>query len=317
VIEEPLAHSWKISKDRYDGFLSNREKNSVYQNLRIRTTSNKQQILFSMIIIGSAVSIVLSLSYYLYIMQETFNPREIYPTKQGGREWHVNMDNPLEDDIFDPGTRIIKLQDGSWAVGDQGDKNYQVRMNVLTPPGLKEWKNVEITGYVKVIHSASEDSPLQEGAINWYARGGRHSDSVPCDGTSLKGILSVNGVTAWQKEIWHTGGYTNPRSVVNATNPIMDRWIGWKVVMYNINNDTAVKMESYLDDNANNDWKKVSELIDKGGWYSGYPDDVFYSVDCNRPKDYVVTNSGPIVTFRSDKIMWQFKDLSVREITVS
>jgi hypothetical protein len=84
--------------------------------------------------------------------------------------------------------------------------------------------------------------------------------------------------------------------------------------MYNINNDTAVKMESYIDENANNNWRKVNELVDSGGWYANSPDSVFYSVDCNRLKDYVVTNSGPIVTFRSDNILWQFKELSVREI---
>jgi hypothetical protein len=276
-------------------------------------SKNKHRIVLGIIV--SAASIVV-LSYYLYAIQTTFKPKEIYPTKQGGREWHFDIDNPLEDEIFDPGTNITKLQDGSWAVGDGSNGNYQVRMNVITPPGQEEWKNVEITGYVKVIHTAS-DAASPEGAINWYARGGRHSDSVPCEGTSLKGILRINGLVAWQKEIWHTGGYTNTRAVVSATtNPILDRWIGWKVVIYNINNDTAVKMESYLDENANNNWRKVNELVDNGGWYADYPDSVFYSVDCDRPKDYVVTNSGPIVTFRSDNIIWQFKELSVREITV-
>jgi len=118
-------------------------------------------------------------------------------------------------------------------------------MNVLTPPGQDEWKNVEITGYVKVIDTAAsdDDDALPDGAINWYARVRRHSDSVPCEGTSPKGILRINGVADWQKEIWHTGGYTKTRAVVNATDPILDRWIGWKVMIYNINNDTAVKME--------------------------------------------------------------------------
>jgi len=188
-------------------------------------------------------------------------------------------------------------------------------MNVITPPGQDEWKNVEMTGYVKVIDTVPEASSSPEAAaIDWYARGGRHSDSVPCEGTSLKGVLRINGLSGWQKEIWHTGGYTKTRAVVNATDPILDKWIGWKVVIYNINNDTAVKMESYLDENANNDWRKVTELVDNGGWYADYPDSVFYSVDCNRSKDYIITNSGPIVTFRSDNIIWQFKELSVREI---
>jgi hypothetical protein len=281
-------------------------------------TNNKHRIVLGIII--SAASIAVLLSFYLYSMQTTFRPKEIYPTKQGGREWYLDINNPLEDGIFDPSTKITKLQDGSWLVGEDGIGSYQVRMNVITPPGQNEWKNVEITGYVKVIDTASGDAASPEGsptpisAIDWYARGGRHSDSVPCEGTSLKGILRINGLAAWQKEIWHTGGYTDTRAVVNATNPILDRWIGWKVVMYNINNDTAVKMESYIDENANNNWRKVNEVVDSGGWYANSPDSVFYSADCNRLKDYVVTNSGPIVTFRSDNILWQFKELSVREI---
>ena len=258
------------------------------------------------------------LSYSLSANQTTFKPKEIYPTKQGGREWYLNATNPLEDKIFDPNTNITRSPDGSWVVDPDSDNNYQVRMNVITPPGQEEWKNVEITGYVKAVKVLSdaspEGSPTPKSTIDWFARGGRHSDSVPCEGTSLKGILRSNGLAAWQKEIWHSGGYTKNRAVVNVTSPILDRWIGWKVVMYNFNNDTAVKMESYLDENANNNWKKVNEVVDNGGWYADYPDSVFYSVDCNRPKDYVVTNSGPIVTFRSDNMIWQFKDLSVREI---
>ncbi len=95
---------------------------------------------------------------------------------------------------------------------------------------------------------------------------------------------------------------------------LLDKWIGWKVVMYNINNDTAVKMESYLDDNSNNSWIKVTDIVDNGGWFAISPDSVFYSANCGYPKDYIVTNSGPIVTFRSDNMVWDFKNLSVREI---
>jgi len=39
------------------------------------------------------------------------------------------------------------------------------------------------------------------------------------------------------------------------------------VVMYNVDNDKAVKIESYLDDQDNNHWKKATDLVDDGGWY--------------------------------------------------
>jgi hypothetical protein len=242
-----------------------------------------------------------------------FKVKEIYPTKQNGREWFINLDDPTVDGIFDPQSKLTQQPDGSWQIkgrGGSGKYEDQVRMNVNTPKGEQQWKNVEITGYAKVISAESSKDRL-----NWYARGARHSSSVPCEGTSLKGNIRVNGEVFWQKEIWHTGGYTNEKARAVATdNSLLDRWIGWKVVIYNINNDKAVKMESYLDDKNNNNWKKVTELIDNGGWCADTSDKVFYSANCGRPKNYIITNSGPIVTFRSDNMMWDFIDLSVREI---
>jgi hypothetical protein len=99
-----------------------------------------------------------------------------------------------------------------------------------------------------------------------------------------------------------------------ATGPILDRWIGWKVAMYNTSNNTAVKMESYLDSNNTNHWTKVTNLTDNGGWYADTSDKRFYSAKCGKPKDYIITNSGPVATFRWDNMIWDFADLSVREI---
>ena len=130
----------------------------------------------------------------------------------------------------------------------------------------------------------------------------------------MHGGLYIDGSVGCKKEIWQVGGYTDARDKAKVTDSILVRWIGWKVVMYNINDDTAVKMESYLDDKNNNNWRKVTDLIDDGGWYAITPDNIFYSANCGRAKDYIITNGGPIVTFRSDNMIWDFKDLSVREI---
>ncbi|MBV9178523.1 MAG: hypothetical protein JO297_15975 [Nitrososphaeraceae archaeon] len=249
-----------------------------------------------------------------------FKIKEIYPTKQGGREWHINMDNPKEDPIFTivSNIPITRSGDGSWFIA-----NPSIRLSVVTPPGGEPWKNVEMTGYVKIdstrtmrsfFGSNNEESDSTSG-IDWRARGGRHNSDVPCEGTALNGGIYVDGTVAWKKEIWHTGGYTDARGTGKATtNPILERWIGWKVVMYNINNNKAVKMESYLDDKNDNNWKKVSDVVDNGGWYAKSSDKVFYSVDCGRPKDYIITNAGPIATFRADNVAMNFRDLSIREI---
>jgi hypothetical protein len=247
------------------------------------------------------------------VSRHVFKVQEIYPTKQGGREWFINMANPTINGIFDPGSTISRQPDGSWQINGKfrpGNKyEDQVRMTVGTPEGKDQWKNVEITGYAKILSADSDTDHL-----DWYARGGIHSSDVPCVGSALKGTISVNGKVSWVKEIWHTGGYTRPRDMHQVSNSILGKWIGWKVVMYNINDNTAVKMESYLDNNDNNHWRKVSQIVDSGGWYAKSSDEEFYSAGCGRAKDYVITNSGPLVTFRSDNMVWDFADLSVREI---
>ena len=248
-----------------------------------------------------------------------FEIKEIYPTKQGGREWHINMDNPKEDPVFTivSNIPITRNGDGSWFIA-----NPAIRMSVITSPGSEPWKNVEMTGYVKIdstrtrsFFGSNNEESDSTSDIDWRARGGRHNNDVPCEGTALNGGIYVDGTVAWKKEIWHTGGYTDARGIGKATtNSILGRWIGWKVVMYNINNNQAVKMESYLDDKNDNNWKKVSDVVDNGGWYAKSSDKVFYSADCGRPKDYIITNAGPIATFRADNVAMNFRDLSIREI---
>ena len=73
-------------------------------------------------------------------------------------------------------------------------------------------------------------------------------------------------------------------------------------------------MESYLDDKNTNHWVRVTDLTDNGEWYANSSNKKFYSAGCGKPKDYIITNSGPIATFRSDNMIWDFTDLSVREI---
>ncbi|MGB8777254.1 MAG: hypothetical protein WCC82_03370, partial [Nitrososphaeraceae archaeon] len=111
------------------------------------------------------------------------------------------------------------------------------------------------------------------------------------------------------------GGYADERDRDKVvTDPLFNRWIGFKAIMYNTNNNTNVKMESYIDNRNTNYWVQVTNLTDAGNWYAKSPDSEFNSADCGRPKNYVITNGGSIVTFRSDNIVWDFKNLSVREI---
>jgi hypothetical protein len=241
--------------------------------------------------------------------EDIFGIKEIYPTRPDGREWFLNSEDPRSDGIFyiTSDKNITKQSDGSWLINSS-----EVRMNVDTPPGVSEWKNVEITGYARIL---SVIDPSKENDLAWFARSGIHSNKSPCEGTGLIGGIHTDGTVEWKKEILFREGYTDGRDKAKVVvDPIIGRWIGWKVVMYNTNNNSAVKMESYIDNKDTNYWVQVTNLTDNGGWTAKSSDEKFYSTNCNKPKDYILTNGGPIVTFRSDNLVWEFKDLSVREI---
>ena len=258
--------------------------------------------------------------------KDKFGIDEIYPTVKGGREWFINMQDPLKDNAFSitSDVPIAKNSDDglAWSIN-----NSQIRMNVDTPDNEQPWKNIEMTGYVKIksIYDTNQedkggtengDSESLTPDITWRARGGSHNDENPCEGTALNGGIDVSDLeAAWKKEIWHTGGYTDSRGSAKATeHPLLNRWIGWKTIIYNQDNDSSVKMQSFIDDNNDNKWKKVNEITDKGGWYANSSDKEFDSANCNKPKDYIITNSGPIASFRADNVAFDFKNLSIREI---
>ena len=251
-------------------------------------------------------------SYPNHVRNDKFGIREIYPTKENGREWYMNMENPKDDQnfsiTFNP--NLTRQVDGSWRISVP-----VVRMNVKTLEGQSNWKNVEMTGYVKIVSVIENSSnKVIENDLTWYARGGKHNPEFPCEATAYMGGLYDNGKVGWKKELWFVGGYTDEKQSNKVTNSLVDRWIGWKVVIYNVYNNSEVKLESYLDNTNSNYWVKVTNLVDDGGWYAKMPDSNFFAPGCYKDKDSIITKSGSTATFRSDNLIWDFKNLSIREI---
>ena len=171
-----------------------------------------------------------------------------------------------------------------------------------------DWKNIEMTGYVKFNKGDTSDG------FTWYARGGHHTGSgfpLGCEGTSIKEELDFAGTTRFEKEQWHVHYVFTPHKP--ATDPIQGKWVGYKAVMYNVdqNGTTAVKEEIWLDPNDNGNWVKVNEFTDAGGF--GDQGQV-----CGGNTDQIITWGGPIATFRWDKTTdVDIKDFSIREIQPS
>jgi len=253
---------------------------------------------------------------------DKFGIKKLYSTKSGGEQWFIDMNNPLSDSRFNPQNTITKNSDGSWKI-----KSTQVRMNVYTSSGYdgskittldhsaiaskgymlapNDWKNYEMTQYVKVNTSPSDDN------LSPYGRGGRHTgDGAPegCEGSSMKGDVFFSGKVRFAKEQWHVSYVFT--SLKTATTSIEDKWIGVKFVVYNFveNGKTVVKTELWLDTNNNGNFVKVDENVDRGGWGT-------QGTECGGAPDQIISWGGPITTFRWDTATdVDFKYLSVREI---
>ncbi|SHH40562.1 polysaccharide lyase [Massilia sp. CF038] len=253
---------------------------------------------------------------------DVFGVTMLNPSKPGGESWALAAD-ATHDSRFDPQNTITRNADGSWKI-----KSNQVRMSVFTSTGYNagriatydrddlarqgymqaanDWKNIEMTGYVK-LNAASDMSDN----FDWYARGGKHNDNLSgCEGSSYKGALHYDGRTRWQKETWHVSYEQAPYK--NATTSLKGRWVGFKAVMRNtpVNGKTAVRLELFLNDNADKvSWRKIYDFVDAGDW-GGDASHCGGSVNAAP-----ITWGGPISVFRWDNANdVDFKWLSVREI---
>jgi hypothetical protein len=258
----------------------------------------------------------------IYNSADKFGIIKLYPTKSGGEQWYMDMNNPLGDSRFNPQNTITKNPDGSWKM-----KSTQVRMAVYTSTGYdqddiptldhsqiaskgymlapNDWRNFEMTQYVKVNTSPNDDNFSPNG------RGGRHTGNGPpegCEGSSMKGDVFFSGKVRFAKEQWHVSYVFT--SLKSATGSIEDKWVGIKFIVYNFqeNGKTVVKTQLWLDKNNNGMFSKVDENVDRGGWGTE-------GTECGGAPDQRITWGGPITTFRWDTATdVDFKNLSVREI---
>ncbi|MGH9984399.1 MAG: discoidin domain-containing protein, partial [Nitrososphaeraceae archaeon] len=251
---------------------------------------------------------------------DEFGIKKIYASKPEGEQWFMNMADPSNDPRTSEPS-MSRNSDGSWKV-----TSGQVRYGVFTSSGYhpdqvvkdhgtlasrgymqspNDWKNVEMTGQVKY-NSGGDDE------WTWYARGGRHTGSGSpegCEGAAYKGSLAyTGGQVRWAKEQWHVSYVFQPWE--NSPADGDGKFVGFKVAIYNmqLNGKTVVKMESWVDPNNNNQWQKVYDFIDQGGWGSE-------GGECGGAPDQIVTWGGPIAAFRwDDGNSIDIKNLSVREI---
>jgi len=238
-----------------------------------------------------------------------------------------------------------KNPDGSWKV-----QSSEVRYGILTSTFFQEnqiktlnqqqmaaqgymlrpndWKNVELTAYLRVVHATSSTSN-GEAHIEFGAHGARNTSGgtvggfdSSCEATAYHSNTYLTGRVKFEKDLKHTPGYSvesaDPQKLgqVNTTEFKNGNWIGIKMVIYDIGNG-SVKVEQWVDDHSNNiqpgnHWRKVLETTDHGQWG---PTRGKIDGACGGGEFQVASWGGPIALFRWDNIdNMDIKDASVRDI---
>lgn len=170
----------------------------------------------------------------------------------------------------------------------------------------KDWFNVEVTCYVKVVSSLSNDS------FKVKVRGGEHDGNQDYAGCGLGIELGFDGRVRAVKEMRHEDILVFS-DWANGIGDIENKWIGYKLVVYNVENNRSVRIEFYVDTNNSNTWERIFELTDDGtGQFAGQ------GVLVNGQVIKQILHGGPVVTFEwnniSDPDGIILKNISIREI---
>jgi hypothetical protein len=184
-----------------------------------------------------------------------------------------------------------------------------------------DWKNTEVTLIFKLLDSAR--SKGEDHALSIVTRSISHSQldseykkskdepKFFCGGSSYHNNISNDGKVRMKKEQYHINYEWERYNDINtlSVGNIYDKIIGFKGIVYNINN-TAVKMESWIDteNGGKGPYKKIHELIDNGNWGDAM-------TECDAKTDgQAITWGSPIVILKANDFKFDIYDIEIREI---
>ena len=192
----------------------------------------------------------------------------------------------------------------------------------------KDWKDVEITCYFKIVNAGSIATGA--GGVSLECKGGLNSSTVSngCAGPAYLGTLTDDGKVNFTKKQFHNPAETCGDS--NTTTPsvntgygnLRNKWFGMKFMCWNYVDEAtstnAIHLEIWADKDATDVWQKVYEMNDTGDWYAGTPSTSCAGDEfCGGEKDQIMTWRSPVCGIQfSPYTEVHFKWGSVREILI-
>jgi hypothetical protein len=271
---------------------------------------------------------------------DTFGIIQLFPTKTGSIEWNsAHWNNGIERvikyyrDESDPtdwtedhsaSTDGFKI-DGKGAMNmNGGGPRFHINSLRTTKVKSQFFLNTEFTAYYRRIGSSGADYGGMVVGVRSGPLGHASSGGDDCDATTYYARFRHDGNWDFEKELKH------PESEYRSVNGIHthgvlwngkplpeNRWIGMKYLVYNIDNNTHVKLELFIDSTSGGNitnggsWQKVGEAIDNGDWPAA-PSTISGCTYSDPAK--IITEGHGTILMRTDGAGAEYKMVSIREI---
>jgi len=282
---------------------------------------------------------------------------QIYRDKPDGEYYRFNNKNPNDlrqiDERKNKEIFSEKNLDGSWKVvkgttridistKQAGVLNQQEMMkqietwnfSILDKQGYwlypSDFKNIEFNIIFKMLDAEKRDQAISvvSRSIIHDSKGEEEIKEYPnayCGGSSYHNNISEDGKLQMKKEQYHADYVIDkPNEKINLGN-LYNKKIGFKAIVYNFDNNSKVKLESFVDtkNEGRGPYIKVHEKIDDGTWGLNSTEEA--NVEGNatkakmdeckaKTKAAIISWGSPKIIFKTNKLIFDVYDIEVREI---
>lgn len=283
------------------------------------------------------VFLLLAFPSALLASVDTFGIRQIYPTKAGTHTWNsVHWANGIArtvkyaSDPYDPtdwtedhsgGTDGFYIDGNGVMLMSGSGPRFHINSLRTTKSVQQFFCDIEFTAYYKRLGSAGQNYGGMVVGVRSDPLGHASAGGDNCNATTYYARFRNDGKWDFEKELKHSGSTYWSGSGYNKQDPLwggaklpLNRWIGMKYVVHNVSNNSAVKLELYIDSVSNGEpvnggnWELVGTITDSGSWPSG---DVS---GCGYDESAIILEGHGTVLMRTDGDTAVYKKVTVREI---